>query len=220
MFELSPSETAANAYASSTPAWTSVSRSNPTPVTRRPANALSSRRNASGFWSITATEWPRCSRDAARVAPTRPQPMMTKCTSADAIPLTLVSDIADAAKPLLLGPPVRSDRLGRTPLPKRIALPVSASGASSSVAYAPAEILLTSSVAGLGATLVSPWVGMAVAVVMLVVVAAYRQNVRAYPSGGGDYEVATVNLGTRAGVTVAGALLVDYVLTVAVSISS
>ena len=55
---------------------------------------------------------------------------------------------------------------------------------------------------------------------MLVVVASYRQNVRAYPSGGGDYEVATVNLGPQAGLTVASALLVDYVLTVAVSISS
>ncbi len=131
-----------------------------------------------------------------------------------------MSDIADAAKRLVLGRPVRSDRLGRTLLPKRIALPVFASDALSSVAYAPDEILLTLSVAGLGATLISPWVGLAVAVVMLVVVAAYRQNVRAYPSGGGDYEVATVNLGARAGVTVAGALLVDYVLTVAVSISS
>ena len=55
---------------------------------------------------------------------------------------------------------------------------------------------------------------------MLTVVASYRQNVHAYPSGGGDYEVATVNLGANAGVTVAAALLVDYVLTVAVSISS
>ena len=55
---------------------------------------------------------------------------------------------------------------------------------------------------------------------MLVVVASYRQNVHAYPSGGGDYEVATTNLGPKAGVTVASALLVDYVLTVAVSISS
>ena len=55
---------------------------------------------------------------------------------------------------------------------------------------------------------------------MVVVVASYRQNVHAYPSGGGDYEVATVNLGPRAGLTVASALLVDYVLTVAVSISS
>ena len=55
---------------------------------------------------------------------------------------------------------------------------------------------------------------------MVVVVASYRQNVHAYPSGGGDYEVATVNLGPKAGLTVASALLVDYVLTVAVSISS
>jgi amino acid transporter len=55
---------------------------------------------------------------------------------------------------------------------------------------------------------------------MLVVVASYRQNVHAYPSGGGDYEVATTNLGARAGLTVAAALMVDYVLTVAVSVSS
>jgi amino acid transporter len=55
---------------------------------------------------------------------------------------------------------------------------------------------------------------------MLTVVASYRQNVHAYPSGGGDYEVATVNLGPRYGLGVASALLVDYVLTVAVSISS
>ncbi len=55
---------------------------------------------------------------------------------------------------------------------------------------------------------------------LLTVVASYRQNVHAYPSGGGDYEVATVNLGRTAGVTVASALLVDYVLTVAVSVSA
>ena len=55
---------------------------------------------------------------------------------------------------------------------------------------------------------------------MLIVVASYRQNVHAYPSGGGDYEVATTNLGATAGLTVASALLVDYVLTVAVSVSS
>ena len=55
---------------------------------------------------------------------------------------------------------------------------------------------------------------------MFTVVASYRQNVHAYPRGGGDYEVATTNLGPKAGLTVASALLVDYVLTVAVSISS
>lgn len=131
-----------------------------------------------------------------------------------------MSDLADAAKRLVLGRPVRSDRLGHTLLPKRIALPVFASDALSSVAYAPDEILLTLSLAGLSALVISPWVGLAVVVVMITVVASYRQNVHAYPSGGGDYEVANTNLGPSAGVTVASALLVDYVLTVAVSISS
>ncbi|HEX7745715.1 MAG TPA: APC family permease [Micromonosporaceae bacterium] len=123
-------------------------------------------------------------------------------------------------KRLLVGRPFRSDRLQHTLLPKRIALPVFASDALSSVAYAPDEILLTLSIAGASAYFYSPWVALAVVVVMLTVVASYRQNVHAYPSGGGDYEVATVNLGPRFGVGVASALLVDYVLTVAVSVSS
>jgi amino acid transporter len=66
----------------------------------------------------------------------------------------------------------------------------------------------------------APWIGVAVAAVMLVVVASYRQNVHAYPSGGGDYEVVTTNLGANAGLIVASALMVDYVLTVAVSTAS
>ena len=116
---------------------------------------------------------------------------------------------------------MRSDRLGETLLPKRIALPVFASDALSSVAYAPDEIFLTLAVAGGAFATTHSWqIGLAVVFVMLVVVASYRQNVHAYPSGGGDYEVATVNLGPRAGLTVASALLVDYVLTVAVSVSS
>ncbi|GAA1037469.1 APC family permease [Virgisporangium ochraceum] len=123
-------------------------------------------------------------------------------------------------KRLLVGRPFRSDRLQHTLLPKRIALPVFASDALSSVAYAPDEILLTLSIAGAAAYMWSPWVALAVAVVMVTVVASYRQNVHAYPSGGGDYEVATVNLGPKFGVAVASALLVDYVLTVAVSVSS
>lgn len=126
----------------------------------------------------------------------------------------------DAAKRLVLGRPMRSDGLGHTLLPKRIALPVFASDALSSVAYAPDEILLTLALAGFTATTMSPWIGVAVVGVLLVVVASYRQNVHAYPSGGGDYEIATENISPRAGLTVASALLVDYVLTVAVSISS
>jgi amino acid transporter len=131
-----------------------------------------------------------------------------------------VANPTSVLKRILLGRAVRSDRLHHTLLPKRIALPVFASDALSSVAYAPDEILLTLSIAGAFAYGFSPWVGLAVVIVMLTVVASYRQNVHAYPSGGGDYEVATVNLGPRFGLGVASALMVDYVLTVAVSISS
>ncbi|WP_460933408.1 APC family permease [Phycicoccus ginsengisoli] len=116
---------------------------------------------------------------------------------------------------------MRSDRLGETLLPKKLALPIFASDALSSVAYAPDEIFLTLGLAGGALALTHSWqIGLCVVAVMLVVVASYRQNVHAYPSGGGDYEVANTNLGPKAGLTVASALLVDYVLTVAVSISS
>ena len=128
--------------------------------------------------------------------------------------------VTDAVKRLVLGRAMRSDRLHETLLPKRVALPVFASDALSSVAYAPDEVFLMLGVAGFAAYSYSWKIGLCVAFVMLVVVASYRQNVHAYPSGGGDYEVATVNLGAKSGLTVASALLVDYVLTVAVSISS
>jgi amino acid transporter len=131
-----------------------------------------------------------------------------------------VPQVTDAVKRLVLGRAMRSDRLHETLLPKRVALPVFASDALSSVAYAPDEVFLMLGTAGFAAYSYSWKIGLAVAFVMLVVVASYRQNVHAYPSGGGDYEVATVNLGPTPGLTVASALLVDYVLTVAVSISS
>ncbi len=66
----------------------------------------------------------------------------------------------------------------------------------------------------------SPWVAVAVVTLLVVVVLSYRQLIKAYPSGGGDYEVASKNLGEVPGVVVAAALLVDYVLTVAVSVAS
>ncbi|WP_197680336.1 APC family permease [Mycolicibacterium rutilum] len=134
--------------------------------------------------------------------------------------MAVVSKLSTVARRLVLGRPFRSDTLSHTLLPKRIALPVFASDALSSVAYAPEEIFLVLSVAGLAAYSMTPWIGLAVAGVMVVVIASYRQNVHAYPSGGGDYEVVTTNLGPTAGLTVASALLVDYVLTVAVSMSS
>ncbi len=128
--------------------------------------------------------------------------------------------VGDVSKRILLGRKLRSTQLGETLLPKRVALPVFASDALSSVAYAPDEVFIMLSVAGVAAFAWSWKIAIAVSIVMLTVVASYRQNVHAYPSGGGDYEVATVNLGPTAGVTVASALLVDYVMTVAVSVSS
>ncbi|MDT4989447.1 MAG: hypothetical protein QOI74_3541 [Micromonosporaceae bacterium] len=132
----------------------------------------------------------------------------------------LVTNFGALAKRVLVGRPFRSDVLTHTLLPKRVALPVFASDALSSVAYAPEEILITLSVGASATVSSAPWIGVLVSVVLLVVVASYRQNVHAYPSGGGDYEVATTNLGRMAGLAVASALLVDYVLTVAVSISA
>src|SRR5262245_54766073 len=220
------------------------------PVTVSPAKSAPSRRNAPGSRSMTATEWPRASRLYARVEPTRPHPMIKTCTDSalprrwcpvpkslpcsgaggcdrpggaavgSPVRLPLVVRPTAFVKRLLLGRPFRSDRLQHTLLPKRIALPVFASDALSSVAYAPDEILLTLSIAGAAAYAMAPWVALAVVIVMLTVVASYRQNVHAYPSGGGDYGVASVNLGPRLGLGVASALLVDYVLTVAVSIAS
>ncbi|MBM7515214.1 APC family permease [Nocardioides nitrophenolicus] len=128
--------------------------------------------------------------------------------------------VGDVSKRILLGRKLRSAQLGETLLPKRIALPVFASDALSSVAYAPDEIFIMLAIAGASQYIWSWKIGIAVAIVMAAVIASYRQTVHAYPSGGGDYEVATVNLGRTAGMTVASALLVDYVLTVAVSISS
>ncbi len=126
----------------------------------------------------------------------------------------------ETVKRLFLGRKLASNQLGETLLPKRLALPVFASDALSSVAYAPDEILATLSLAGLAGYAYSWPIAILVCVVMLVVVASYRQTVHAYPNGGGGYEVARHNLGPTAGLIVASALMVDYTLTVAVSVSS
>ncbi len=131
-----------------------------------------------------------------------------------------LSDLGQLPKRLVLGRPVRSDRLGESLLPKRLALPVFASDPLSSVAYATQELLVILALAGTAYLYLTPWLAVGVVVLLLTVVASYRQVVRAYPSGGGDYEVAMKNHGQFAGLVVASALLIDYVLTVAVSVSA
>ncbi|WP_406238605.1 APC family permease [Nocardia sp. NBC_01009] len=126
----------------------------------------------------------------------------------------------DVVKRLVVGRPFRSDRLGETLLPKRLALPIFASDPLSSVAYATQEILLILTLGGLAYIHLAPWVAGAVVVLLAVVVLSYRQVVQAYPSGGGSYEVVAKNLGPLPGLVVAAALLVDYVMTVAVSVAA
>jgi amino acid transporter len=133
---------------------------------------------------------------------------------------SLVTNEVKSAKRWLIGDPLPSDKLEGQLLPKRLALPIFASDALSSVAYGPQELLMILTLGGLAFLSFAPWVAAAVVVLLITVVASYRQLIKAYPSGGGDYEVAHKNLGEKAGLVVASALLVDYVLTVAVSVAS
>ncbi|UFS58958.1 APC family permease [Subtercola endophyticus] len=125
-----------------------------------------------------------------------------------------------SAKRWIIGDPLPSHKMEGQLLPKRLALPIFASDPLSSVAYAPQELLMILLIGGLAFLSFAPIVAGAVILLLIVVVASYRQLVKAYPSGGGDYEVAHKNLGEKAGLVVASALLVDYVLTVAVSVAS
>ena len=123
-------------------------------------------------------------------------------------------------KRLLVGRPLRNERLGETLLPKKLALPVFCSDPLSSNAYATEEILRALSLGGLALLFLTPWVALAVVVLLAVVVTSYRQTCYAYPNGGGAYAVSRANLGRNAALVAASALLVDYVLTVAVSVAA
>ncbi|GAB3644613.1 APC family permease [Glycomyces tarimensis] len=123
-------------------------------------------------------------------------------------------------KRLLVGEPFTSEREHSLELSKRYAIPVLAVNPISSIAYAPEQVFLIMAAAGTAAYAYSMWTGLAVAVVMLTVIASYRYTVQAYPGGGGDYRVVAANFGSRAGILAAAALVLDYILTVAVSVSA
>jgi amino acid transporter len=118
----------------------------------------------------------------------------------------------------LVGEPLRSDRLHETLLPKRLALPVFCSDPLSSVAYATEQMVLVLGLGGLAMLHATPWLAAAVVLLLVVVVASYRQTCHAYPNGGGAYAVSRANLGEDASLVAASSLLIDYVLTVAVSV--
>jgi amino acid transporter len=120
----------------------------------------------------------------------------------------------------VIGTSMSNARLNEERISKKVALAVFSSDALSSTAYATQEILLILVLAGAGAATHSLSIAGAIAALLAVVVISYRQLIRAYPKGGGAYTVALENLGVIAGLTAAAALLIDYVLTAAVSIAA
>ncbi len=123
-------------------------------------------------------------------------------------------------KRALLGTPLSNQNASHSLLPKWIALPVFCSDPLSSVAYATQEILLVLVLGGLTALAWTPWVGLAVSALLIVVVLSYQKTVHAYPDGGGAYAVSKANFGQGTALVAASALIVDYILTVAVSVTA
>src|SRR6185295_8497545 len=123
-------------------------------------------------------------------------------------------------KQIVVGRPIPSRLAHHERLSKVTGLAVLSSDALSSVAYATEEILRTLILAGVGATALVTPIGGVIAVLLVVVVISYRQTILAYPNGGGAYVVAKENLGIHYGLVAAAALLIDYTLTVSVSIAA
>ena len=123
-------------------------------------------------------------------------------------------------KRMLVGPPMPLAQARHERLRKRVALAVFSSDALSSVAYATEEILLIAVLAGSVALHLSVPISIAITALLAIVAISYQQTIHAYPSGGGSYIVARANLGAVAGLIAAAALLVDYVLTVSVSVAA
>lgn len=121
---------------------------------------------------------------------------------------------------VLVGTPIHSERETHERLTKKKALAVFSSDALSSVAYTPQETLVVLLAAGTAALVWSLPIALAVVALLATVVTSYRQTIYAYPTGGGSYIVARTNLGELPGLLAASALIVGYLLTVAVSISS
>src|SRR5262245_44289611 len=127
---------------------------------------------------------------------------------------------ANLLKQWFVGKPMSLAQASHERLSKIVALAVFSSDALSSVAYATEEILLVLVLAGAAATHLSVPVAIAIAGLLLIVVVSYQQTIHAYPSGGGSYIVARANLGPTPGLIAAAALLIDYVLTVSVSVAA
>jgi amino acid transporter len=123
-------------------------------------------------------------------------------------------------KQWILGNPLATAQAAQERLSKPVALAVFSSDPLSSVAYATEEILLVLVLAGTATLSASLWISVAIVFLLAILTASYRQIIAAYPGGGGAYTVSKMNLGVRWSLAAAAALLVDYVLTVAVSVAA
>jgi len=132
----------------------------------------------------------------------------------------MAEDAAFSLKRLLVGKPIPSHLAHHERLSRLTGLAVLSSDALSSVAYATDFILATLVVAGVGAFIYAIPISLVIATLLAIVAFSYRQTIHAYPTGGGAYIVAKENIGPMAGLIAAASLLVDYTLTVAVSISA
>ena len=141
-------------------------------------------------------------------------------TAAADVPMSEAAHAWWGLRRVLFGPALSSEVEMHERLSKKVALPVFASDALSSTAYATEEILLVLVVAGAMYLSLAIPIALAITVLLVIVVLSYRQTVKAYPGGGSSYIVASENLGPAMGLLAAAAILSDYVLTVAVSISA
>ncbi|HEU0114723.1 MAG TPA: hypothetical protein VFQ80_08600, partial [Thermomicrobiales bacterium] len=140
--------------------------------------------------------------------------------SPDAEPAAGPARALNDVKRVVFGRPIPTSLEPRERLTKAEALAVFSSDALSSVAYATEEIMKTLLLAGFGAFALTLPIAASIVVLLGIVVISYRQTIAAYPTGGGSYLVASDNLGSAAGLVAAASLMIDYVLTVAVSIAA
>lgn len=161
-----------------------------------------------------------------RITPTSQQtlrrmaPAHLQATAVLLRPRNLADALWTGIRRVLVGSPLTTSQAIHERLDKVRALAIFSADVISSTAYATEEILLVLILAGTGAVNASLPIAAVIAALLIVVAFSYRQTVRAYPSGGGSYTVARENLGTYPGLTAASALMIDYVLTVAVSTSA
>ncbi len=141
-------------------------------------------------------------------------------TSVSETPPTPLGRAGQALTRLVIGPPLEASAIAVERMRKLVALPVLSADALSSVAYGPQAMLVVLVLAGLPGLSYSLPVGAAIVFLMLAVGVSYRQTIRAYPQGGGSYIVASKELGRVPGLMAAAGLLIDYIMTVAVSIAS